>query len=218
MREKSIIKENILQYLDFKNISKYEFYQKTGVSNGVLSQKSGMSEENTVRFLSYYKDVNPEWLLTGKGEMLKTDNPKAVASVGPGEGIPLIPVDAFGSIGNNSGYSIDLDKIEDRYVVPLFDGKGVDFLIAVRGSSMYPKYSSGDVVACRFIRELLFIQWNKVYVLDSKSQGTMIKRLIKSGDPEKVICRSDNKEYGDFEVPLDDIQNIALVVGVIRLE
>lgn len=54
-----------------KNISKYEFYQKTGISNGILSQKNGLSEDNILKFLSYFTDINPEWLLTGKGEMLK---------------------------------------------------------------------------------------------------------------------------------------------------
>lgn len=52
MREFSLIKRNILQYLDYKGVSKYEFYQKTGISNGVLSQKNGFSEENIMRFLS----------------------------------------------------------------------------------------------------------------------------------------------------------------------
>ncbi|OXA83783.1 hypothetical protein B0A56_00635, partial [Flavobacterium columnare NBRC 100251 = ATCC 23463] len=73
MREISFLKENIMQYLEIKGISKYEFYQKTGVSNGILSQKNGMSEDNLLKFLSYYSDVNPEWLLTAKGEMLKTN-------------------------------------------------------------------------------------------------------------------------------------------------
>lgn len=153
--------------------------------------------------------------------MLKDPQLKATAVLDPnehGKSIPLIPVTAFAGIGSNGGYSISDSTIEDRYVVPLFDGKGVDFLISVRGSSMYPKYSSGDIVACRFVRELLFIQWNKVYVLDTKSQGSMIKRLIKSNDPKTVICRSDNKDYGDFEVPMEDIQNIALVIGAIRVE
>lgn len=70
MRENSIIKERILQYIDIKHISKYEFYQKTGVSNGVLSQKNGLSEENLMRFLSYYTDVSAEWITRGEGEML----------------------------------------------------------------------------------------------------------------------------------------------------
>ena len=73
MIEFSIIKKNILYFIDNQNISKYELYQKTGISNGVLSQKGGMSEENTIKFLSYYTNVSADWLLTGKGEMLKKE-------------------------------------------------------------------------------------------------------------------------------------------------
>lgn len=72
MREFSLVKQNILYFIEKQNISKYELYQKTGISNGVLSQKGGMSEENTIKFLSFYKEVSADWLLTGKGEMLKT--------------------------------------------------------------------------------------------------------------------------------------------------
>jgi hypothetical protein len=71
MREFSILKKRILQYLDYKGISKYEFYQLTGVSNGVLSQKNGFSEENTLRILSVFGELSPEWLITGEGDMLK---------------------------------------------------------------------------------------------------------------------------------------------------
>jgi hypothetical protein len=79
MREISKIKQNILQYLDFKGVSKYEFYQKTGVSNGVLSQTNGISEESIMKFLSYYTEISPEWLLTGEGSMLKgTVGPKPI--------------------------------------------------------------------------------------------------------------------------------------------
>ena len=72
MREFSLVKRNILYFIEKQNISKYELYRKTGISNGVLSQKGGMSEENTIKFLSFYTEVSADWLLTGKGEMLKT--------------------------------------------------------------------------------------------------------------------------------------------------
>ena len=72
MREFSLVKQNILYFIEKQNISKYELYRKTGISNGVLSQKGGMSEENTIKFLSFYTEVSADWLLTGKGEMLKT--------------------------------------------------------------------------------------------------------------------------------------------------
>lgn len=83
MRENSVIKKRILQYLDFKGVSKYEFYQKTGVSNGVLSQNNGLSEDNIMKFLSYYRDINVNWLVTGEGEMLKSEGPAPVPSPPP---------------------------------------------------------------------------------------------------------------------------------------
>lgn len=73
MREISTFKERILQYAEKKGITKYEIYQNTGISNGVFSQKGGLSEDNILKFLSYYTDISPEWLLTGNGPMLKND-------------------------------------------------------------------------------------------------------------------------------------------------
>lgn len=59
-----------MQYLEYKGISKYKFYQETGITNGILSKNNGISEENLLNFLSYYRDISPNWLLTGEGSML----------------------------------------------------------------------------------------------------------------------------------------------------
>lgn len=88
MRENSIFKERILQFIDTKRISKYEFYQKTGVSNGVLSQKNGLSEDNLVRFLSYYTDVSAEWITRGVGEMfIQNKENSPISAENPSESI-----------------------------------------------------------------------------------------------------------------------------------
>ncbi|GEM_PF-6554201 len=71
MQEKSIIKQNILTYLRYKGLTLYKFYKDTGITRGVLTQNNGMSEDNTTRFLDYFTEVSPEWLLTGKGSMLR---------------------------------------------------------------------------------------------------------------------------------------------------
>jgi transcriptional regulator with XRE-family HTH domain len=75
-RENSIFKARILEYLDSKGISKYECYQKTGMSRSVLSQPNGMTEDNVLKFLAVYKDINVEWFLTGVGSMLQKPNVK----------------------------------------------------------------------------------------------------------------------------------------------
>lgn len=70
-REISILKRRILEYLEYKGVSKYECYKNTGITNGVLSQSNGLSEDNLMRFLSYYADVSYCWLFTGNGSMLR---------------------------------------------------------------------------------------------------------------------------------------------------
>lgn len=203
-----------------KELSSHLGYTRSSFSQ-IINGKVPLSEKFIDKLLSLDDNINKVWILSGEGSMLSTPfnvlkpNPKLDFDK---KAIPLIPVEAFAGAALNNGYALNFDTIEERYNVPLFNDKGVDFLMYVRGSSMYPKYNSGDVVACRFVRERLFIQWNKVYVIDTKSQGAMIKRLIRSENPDFVICRSDNADYGDFEVPMSDVLNIALVVGAIRLD
>lgn len=109
-----------------------------------------------------------------------------------------------------------LDRECERFLVPGF--KGADFLIPVKGSSMYPKYSSGDIVACQRVpMNDLFFQWNKVYVIDT-NQGALIKRIKPGSDKNHILIVSDNDKYDPFELPISAIHAVALVVGVIRLE
>src|SRR5690625_4432461 len=73
MQEISPIKNRILQYLDNKGITKYKFYVDSGITRGVLDKKSGISEDNIAKFIAYEPEINPEWLLTGKGEMFRSE-------------------------------------------------------------------------------------------------------------------------------------------------
>ncbi len=128
---------------------------------------------------------------------------------------PLLPVDAIAGFGSGN-WSITENDIQDRYLVPDFNS--IDFMVRVKGSSMYPKYSSGDIVACKRIQNESFIQWNKTYVIATKEQGIMVKRIRKSEKDDHYLLVSDNKDYSPFEVPKNDIDGIAIVVGTIRLE
>jgi len=222
-------KEKIIKYLDYKGISKNKFYLKTGLSVGFLDSGSSLGVDKLRIITDNYHDLNPMWILSDKGEMIlksyntSTEKITEVSEPEPEEyskepGYPLLPIEAFGGDGDNTVLGIETSKIQERYVIPLFEGLKIDFMIAVRGSSMYPKYNSGDVVACRIIKDLLYVQWNKTYVIDTFTQGTLLKRLKKSIIDDHVVCKSDNKDYEEFELPKTDIRNIAMVVGVIRLE
>lgn len=230
-QEKSPIKQNILLYLENKSVTPYEFYKESGVTRGILQQNNGISEDNIARFLAYAPDINIEWLLTSKGDMLKPDsNPtqttleankkdyqtKTALHVPEGspDGIPLLPLSAMAGAFTDETSVMEYEC--ERYVIPAF--KGADFLIQIKGDSMQPTYYSGDLVACqRMPLNNIFFQWNKAYVLDTV-QGPLIKRIMPGSDADHVLIVSDNSSYPPFELHKNQLNGVALVRGLVRLE
>lgn len=72
MSNSTSIRERIAGYLILKGISRYRFYKETGLSNGFLDKPGSINSDNCEKICYCYTDINPEWLLTGKGEMLKS--------------------------------------------------------------------------------------------------------------------------------------------------
>lgn len=236
--------DRLYEWVDFKGDSIYKLSKVIEVSNGYFSkqkQSNGAISSNIIeKIVSYYTDLDANWFLTGKGEKIKRnvkdsyDNgstkkstnfstetkhkEKLVHSLNEPSthyGIPLIPIDAMAGFGTGGVQVMDYDT--QKYVVPEFTELNVDFMIRVKGSSMYPKYNSGDLVACKkLVLSDIFFQWNKVYVLDT-DQGALIKR-IKKGSEDNLLIVSDNPAYEPYELHLSKIHAIAIVLGVIRLE
>lgn len=195
------------------------FADKIGVSEGNIRGyiKGIMPKYDVLEKIATSLDVNPDWLLTGRGDMLKAPASMPVAStakqVAQG-GIPLIPVDAIAGVLSGNSIAV-MDYECDRYDIPMF--RGAEFLIRINGDSMQPKYYSGDIIACKRLRLDTFFQWNKVYVVDSE-QGVIVKRVRPGHDDKHVIMVSENEAYAPFELPLEKVYSIALVIGVVRAE
>lgn len=73
IQKNSPVKQRILQFADNLGVSKRNFYSTIGVSRGTLESKTGITEDIMAKFIATYPDVSIEWLLTGKGEMLKSE-------------------------------------------------------------------------------------------------------------------------------------------------
>ena len=71
-----------MDYVDFLNISKRKFYDKTGISRGTLESNSGITEDIMAKFITTYPEISIEWLITGEGSMLKQDNAQPSAGIG----------------------------------------------------------------------------------------------------------------------------------------
>lgn len=71
-----MIKERVIQVLEYKGIAKEKFYVKVGATSANFrgnAKKTPLNSTTIENILSELPDINIEWLLTGNGSMLKND-------------------------------------------------------------------------------------------------------------------------------------------------
>lgn len=93
--------ERLIQYIDYKGFSNRSFEIQIGLSNGYigtqLKRNADLGESILNKILDNCLDINPIWLISGKGEMLKQKE------------APMVPV-----INEKDSYIIELQKDKIR--------------------------------------------------------------------------------------------------------
>ena len=71
------VKERLIIFMRKKGLSQKRFEQAVGLSNGYINQlRHSPSATKLQRIIDAFPDLNDKWLLTGQGEMLKTEEKK----------------------------------------------------------------------------------------------------------------------------------------------
>lgn len=189
------------------------FEDYCGIAHGTISaiKSNGPSASVVTRIAVKCPDLNLNWLFTGDGEM--ANESFVLPRYRGGKNLPLIPFDAVAGPGDPV---YEDERVEDYYSVSEF--KDSDFMIRVKGDSMSPHFTGGDLLACKRISDAYFFQWGRCYVVLTSSQGAMVKRIEPSEKDGCIKCVSDNPKYAPFDVPMDDVVSVALVNGSISLE
>lgn len=127
--------------------------------------------------------------------------------------VRLIPFEARGgTIGDFVDGVHDYDC--ETVISPI---KGVDFAMTVTGDSMMPEYNPGDRILIKRIDPSLFIEWGRVYVLDTPN-GAVIKKLEKGEEPGYVTCISLNPEVSPFRVNMNAVRGWYRVLMVMSMK
>lgn len=201
------------EYMQLKNLNDNRVTVELGIAVGTISKSRAegrdLSAKVIAKILAHYSDIREDWLLLGKGEMLKNN---CTSEVDIEEKqcafLPLIPLRTAAGFLCGEVNLVDCEQ----YTIPFFYKIGADFLIEVIGDSMMPKFQNGDIVACKKLIDNTHIQWGHVYVIDS-SIGIIMKVVNKSSNNDIVMCHSFNENYADFELELTAIRSLAMVVG-----
>ena len=74
-----IVKERLLQFAKNQKIGMMKFYKKISVAQSNFSGEganSALSTDKIIQILIDFPQLNPDWLLLGKGEMLRENTPE----------------------------------------------------------------------------------------------------------------------------------------------
>ncbi len=67
-------KLRITQFIDFKKISKRAFSSTIDVSHNFFSNESAIGSDVLEKIFSIYPELNMDWVITGRGEMIYSSN------------------------------------------------------------------------------------------------------------------------------------------------
>lgn len=122
------MKKRLLEFLTYLDMGQTRFEEKTGVSRGAISKMSvdGMNAINLIRIATAYPELNVEWLLLERGEMLKQGT-----NVTHGKNSPIMTGSASGgvvagavsgtvNVNHNSGKDMVIDE-QKKEVEKMFD-------------------------------------------------------------------------------------------------
>lgn len=205
------IGERIKKLLDYKCVTPYTVSINTGVSQATMSRiiknSTAKPSNGTIEVLAKYFNTTPDWILTGRGDMIK-ETPETLTN----SHRIRYWVDVDATVGGVTQFD---DMMSSQYIdlaIPEF--RDCTDAVNIYGDSMFPLYKSGQIIILKEWKES-FIDYGNVYLVVTKNGNRMVKYLRKGSDAEHILCVSENKEFDPFEILMNDILRLFLVKGSI---
>lgn len=208
----------IFQYLEYKGITAAAFERENLLSNGYLTTQkrrdSDLGETIILRIMSNCPDMNIEWLITGKGEMLKSNMIEPVVS-NVKSGNPYYAIDfigGFASLYNDQttvpAYYIDYKPFNEANVM----------YVNLTGDSMKPELNHGDIIAIKEATSPIeYLPYGEIYAIVTDDFRT-VKRISRSDKEGFIKLIPTNKQggYVEQDIPTNMIRRIFHVLGSIK--
>lgn len=225
------------KFMTYKGLNDNKLTVETGISNGLIGKarkRGSLSQENISKILYTYNELDANWLFTGYGYMIKSQNPpdfiaeptrsyrKTADKIYPVQQVPVFNLDAtMGLVPMINDNGVDEDKIIDFISIPNLPS--CDGATSATGDSMYPLLKAGDLIAYKRIAlEPNSIFYGEIYLLSIKIDETSTYKTIKFVQkselgPEYLRLVSQNQHHPPMDIEIKQIAAIALVRASIRI-
>lgn len=223
MSYKAEIGKKIKEYFSEMGMSQQEVakvleVQQAAVSNQLNGRPFG---KNSAARWSNAFGFRINWLLTGEGPMFEAqhefphtdgmceDHPE----LNHEDDIPVVPARLFRAPEINIyEYVMNSSSVDRLPPVPHFQKH--DMFAMCPGDAMAPRICRGYLLALRKISRDTPIINGEIYVVDTKSSGMFLRKIVDNGSGLTFIAENHH-DFPDFELPYDDVINVFRVVGVL---
>ena len=117
----------------------------------------------------------------------------------------------------NTKHLIESANIKQHIGIPGLNER-IDFAIKVFGNGMLPKYSNGDILLCKKATNMSSIQWGKTYVVYTKDQELLTRRLMPSDKEGYINLATYSEDRPPYEISRDEIIDYYIVIAAVKIE
>ncbi|PSR54199.1 hypothetical protein AHMF7605_12030 [Adhaeribacter arboris] len=222
------MKERIKELIKALSEEKIDFFSLIGISKDTVRMYTDRGSKPKSDFMEkVYRSIenlNPEWWLTGQGEMFIKSNKTIIKSEEPksflnqNSAVPIYDIEVRAGIVSR--------LIENNENIPIIgwyylkDIPNIDGIIGVRavGDSMVPFITGGDTLLIKRVDKNGYIAPGLSYVIIT-SNMTVVKYIQKGPNKNYWHLKShnsDKEQYPDDEIAKDEIIHLFLVVKVLK--
>ena len=213
----SLFSDNIRALRTKDKISQERLAQSLQITRGrYVKYEDGTSEApyDILKKIAHYFHISIDLLLSVDvrkidiQDLLKLENNRLILPIQvdqAGENFIEVVTQKV-KAGYLNGYA-DPEYIENLQQISLpFLGPGKHRGFPIEGDSM-PPHEDGSIIIGRYVENLGEVQDGKTYILITKSEGMVYKRLNKN-KKNALVLESDNSFYPNYEVKVSDILEI----------
>ena len=237
------MKQRIKEYLKYKGVKIIDFSATIGVSNAYISSiRRSIQPDKLTRIQECYPDLNIEWLVTGRGNMLNTPQ-QAMSVINNGTN--------SGTMGNNvcvhtgtpchSADDAEEMSVEVLPVIPanIVNDPSIDVIkyisenatdmepvvqqfpeaiawYKIKSKAMEYRICAGDMIAITpYPKGEEFIIPGLTYVISTNTNGMITRRLYTHPDGYRAVSNNP-EDYPDFIIPFKHVRRIYRIVGLLR--
>lgn len=235
------MKQRIKEYLKYKGVKIIDFSATIGVSNAYISSiRRSIQPDKLTRIQECYPDLNIEWLVTGRGNMLNTPQ-QAMSVINNGTNSGTMGNNV--SVVNNNRQDNEVEEmtVEELPIIPsnIVNEPKIDVLkyittndtdtapivhqfpealayYKIKSKAMEDKICAGDTLAIiPYPKGEEFIIPGDPYVVDTNTNGLITRRLFMHPDGYRAVSNNPD-EYPEFIIPFKHVIRVYRIVGLLR--